>query len=156
MSKKTERPARPRNGEAGRLFAPVTGSADSRHQSQLHQNHEQGGPPRHHDLTCLFYLADGLVSRFEVDEAERDAWVERCSGHCGLVSEALTLAERFEAWSATHLDFDQCDECWPYYLEDAVAGAFTTLIRARNSFQLTDADFHAVLHTLKPHLLKRT
>lgn len=50
----TETPQR--NGEAGRLFAPVTGSADSRHQSQLHPSANKfhvgnGADGKHYWLT---------------------------------------------------------------------------------------------------------
>ena len=61
------------------------------------------------------------------------------SGIDGLMREVMRIATMFEAWSCEHVDFNQLDEPWPYYLEDRFGKECLSIILPEN---LSDFDTH--------------
>ena len=62
------------------------------------------------------------------------------SGMDQFMREVIRVANHFEAWACSHINFDQLNEVWPYLLEDKFCEACLTVVlpSALPEFDATD------------------
>ena len=120
------------------------------------------------DPAAVWYLTLGMRDAFATD----DKWVDIFEGQDNMVRSLLPIAEAFEKWACTNINFENNDEVWCYWLEETIGPALvTTLTAARAQFErfvgrdvaqemidteslsVNEAIFEAVVRTLKPELL---
>ncbi|HTR40175.1 MAG TPA: hypothetical protein VMH87_00985, partial [Pseudomonadales bacterium] len=85
-------------------------------------NTETSSAPEQIDPAAIFACASSLWQ-----SCDKTSGGVNLSDHYGGMDElmrvCMRIANRFEAWSCHHIDFDEVDTVWPYLLEDKFGDA---------------------------------
>jgi hypothetical protein len=71
------------------------------------------------------------------------------SGIDGLMREVMRIATLFEKWACLHVDFNQLNEPWPYYLQDHFGRECLSILLPERLADFDDHDCQRVAARLR-------
>jgi hypothetical protein len=93
------------------------------------------------DPAAVFAIALSLWEGCEKSRRENDWNLSDCyNGYDQLMREIMRIANQFENWSCSHVNFDELGEVWPYYLGDKFGDACLSILGIERLMDFSEED----------------